>query len=75
MTCTRCGGLFREGAGAWGGGRTVLDEADGCVLWGGYQQQWDANAWWLPRFLDRIGTRTDVDYVVRVVKAKRAFLI
>ena len=37
MTCTRCGGLFREGAGAWGGGRTVLDEADGLVLWGGYQ--------------------------------------
>lgn len=37
MTCTRCGGLFREGAGAWGGGRTVLDEADGLVLWGGFK--------------------------------------
>ncbi len=53
---------------------TAMTRADGCVLWGGYQQQWDANAWWLPRFLDRIRTRTDVDYVVRVVKAKRAFL-
>jgi len=55
MTCTRCGGLFREGAGAWGGGRTVLDEADGLVLWGGFKTiapagplLWDENApWWV----------------------------
>ena len=28
--------------------RTVLDEADGLVLWGGYQTPWDENApWWV----------------------------
>jgi len=55
MTCTRCGESFREGAGAWGGGRTVLDEADGLVLWGGFKTTapagplpWDENApWWV----------------------------
>lgn len=28
--------------------RTVLDQADGCVLWGGWQQAWDEQApWWV----------------------------
>lgn len=28
--------------------------ADGFVLWGGYQQTWDANAWWINPFLESI---------------------
>lgn len=28
--------------------RVTLDEADGMVLWGGYQTPWDENApWWV----------------------------
>ena len=28
--------------------------ADGFVLWGGYQQKWDAGAWWINPFLESI---------------------
>jgi hypothetical protein len=41
--------------------RTVLEEADGMVLWGGYQTLWDENApWWVTikaRLTDKLRTQ------------------
>lgn len=47
----------------------ALAQADGCILWGGFQEQWDPTQEWWQAFLDRLPQLVTAGSAVRIAGA------